>query len=42
MWNKEESRKIHGKIWKNNLKALGPVNDRIILKFILKKCDEGL
>jgi len=42
MWNTEESRKIYRKVWKNNLKAIGPVDNRTVLKLILKKCDEGL
>jgi hypothetical protein len=42
MWNTEESRKIHRKAWKNNLKAMGSVDNRIILNLILKNCDEGL
>jgi len=42
MWDREESRKIHRKVWKNNLKAIGPVDNRVILKLFLKKCDEGL
>jgi hypothetical protein len=42
MWNTEESRKIHRKVWKNNLEAMGPMDNRIILKLVLKKCDEGL
>jgi hypothetical protein len=42
MWNTEESRKIHRKVWKNKPKARGPLDNRIILKLILKKCDEGL
>lgn len=42
MWNTEERRKIHRKVRKNNLKAMGPVNNRIILKLTLKKCDERM
>jgi hypothetical protein len=42
MWNTEESIKIQRKVWKNKLKAMGPVDNRIILKMNLKKCDERL
>jgi len=42
MWNTAESIKIHRKVWMNNLKAMDPVDNRIILKLNLKKFVKGL